>query len=354
LESISVAFDMTFPNRNGGGSGVYASRLLEALRKRSDVSVWEAEGPTRSGPVGTARWLLGGARKAIDARRPSLLHCPSFVAPWSAPVPVVVTVHDAAGSRYPADHPLEWRVYNRALMPGRLRAAARVIAGCEFSRREVIDAYGVPPERVVSIPYGVDARYFEPVSPANGDRGNLLFPGAPIGRKNLEAVLHCMAEASPGTELGTASLDITGARADSFPNHAKLIRALGIEARVNWLGQVPFDDMPRLVAGASAVVYPSLYEGFGFPPLEAMAVGTPVVASNRASLPEVLGDGALLVDPTDRRGLSEAIEAVLTRPELREELRDRGRRRAREFSWDRCAEMTREVYRDILREERAT
>jgi len=95
-------------------------------------------------------------------------------------------------------------------------------------------------------------------------------------------------------------------------------------------------------------VYPSLYEGFGLPPLEAMAVGTPVVASNRASLPEVLGDGALQVDPADGRALGQALEAALTRPELREDLRERGRRWARRFSWDRCAELTHDVYRDVL------
>src|SRR5205814_8036095 len=113
-----------------------------------------------------------------------------FVAPWSAPVPVVVTVHDAAARRYPGDHPLEWRVYDRSLLPGRLRAAARVLTGCEFSRREIIAAYGLRPERVIAIPYGVDPRFLE--APAAGPRreaGPMLFAGAPIGRKNLEAVL---------------------------------------------------------------------------------------------------------------------------------------------------------------------
>ena len=342
---------MTFPSRNGGGIGVYARRLVEALRKRDDVTVWEAAGPTRSGMVGSGRWLLRGARRALEARRPDVLHCPGFVAPWSVPVPFVVTVHDAAARRYPSDHPLEWRVYDLALTPRRLRAAARIIAVSEFARGEAIDAYGLRPERVVVVPEGLDPRYFEPIAGADEKPRSLLFPGAPIGRKNLQAVLHCMARASPDSELGRSSLDITGARAEDFRNLAALVRELGIEARVHWLGQVPSDDMPRLLAGASVVVYPSLYEGFGFPPLEAMAVGTPVVASNRASLPEVLGDAALQVDPTDRRALGEAIEAVLNRAEVREGLRERGRRWARRFSWDRCAEITREVYQVAMREE---
>jgi glycosyltransferase involved in cell wall biosynthesis len=351
LDPISVAFDMTFPNRHGGGTGVYARRLVEALRKRSDVCVWETEAPTRPGPVGTGRWLLSGARRALDAHRPALLHCPSFVAPWSAAVPFVVTVHDAAARRHPSDHPLEWRIYDRTLMPGRLRAAARIIAVSEFARREIVDVYGLRPERVVAVPHGVDPRYFDQVSGRDRGHSDLLFPGAPVGRKNLEAVLECMAHASAGSRLERASLAITGARAEEFPNHVRTIRSLGLGTRVRWLGKVPSDDMPRLLAGATVVVYPSLYEGFGLPPLEAMAVGTPVVASNRTSLPEVLGDAALQVDPTDRRALGEALEAVLARPEVREELRERGRSWARGFSWDRCAELTRDVYREVLREE---
>lgn len=350
MNTISVAFDMTFPNRHGGGTGVYARRLAEALRKRSDVSVSVIAGPGRSGPASTGRWLLDGARRALDAGRPALLHCPSFVAPWATPVPFVVTVHDAATRRFPADHPLEWRVYDRALMPGRLRAAARVITDSEFAGREVVDVYGVPPERVAVTPLGVDPMYLEPVAGPDEAGCDLLFPGAPIGRKNLEAVLDCMARASPDSRLGRATLAVSGATADGFPGHARLIRTLGLEARVRWLGRVPFADMPRLLASAAVVVYPSLYEGFGLPPLEAMAVGTPVVASDRASLPEVLGDAALRVDPTDRRALSEALEAALTRPDLREQLRERGRRRARAFSWDRCADLTLDVYRAVLEE----
>jgi len=147
--------------------------------------------------------------------------------------------------------------------------------------------------------------------------------------------------------LARISLDISGAREERFPAYSVLVRELGLKARVRWLGRVPSEDLPSLFARAAAVVYPSLYEGFGFPPLEAMAVGTPVVASDRGSLPEVLGDGALLVDPTDRRALGQALEAVLSRPEVRERLRTAGTKRARLYTWDKCAERTIDVYRDV-------
>jgi glycosyltransferase involved in cell wall biosynthesis len=345
---------MTFANRNQGGTGVYARSLFSALREREDVAAWVIAGPARSSPVGTARWLASGARKALKAKLPDLLHCPSFVVPWRISVPFVVTVHDAAARWAPTDHPLEWRMYDKVLMPARLREARAVITGSEFARREVAATYGLKPDRVVAIPYGLDSRYLMPQPPRQpGDvSGPLLFPGAPIGRKNLDAVLRCMAASLNGS-LGRVALEISGAREENFPAVAARIRALGLESRVRWLGQVPQDQMPQLIANASVVVYPSLYEGFGFPPLEAMAVGTPVVASDRGSLPEVLGSAALLIDPDDDRALSEALEAVLSRSELRERLSRAGHERASYFTWDKCAQRTCDLYRSVLAEFRA-
>src|SRR5579859_482258 len=128
---------MTFANRNRGGTLAYARSLFSEMRDRSDVTAWVIGGPQRSGFAGTMRWLLRGARRELGSRRPHVLHCPAFVAPWGVDVPMVVTVHDAATRRFPQDHPLEWRVYDRRILPGRLRTAARVITGSEFARREV-------------------------------------------------------------------------------------------------------------------------------------------------------------------------------------------------------------------------
>jgi glycosyltransferase involved in cell wall biosynthesis len=349
-QTMSVAFDMTFANRNQAGSGAYARALLAALRERDDLVAWVISGPKRSNFASTMRWLLRGGRRAIAERTPDILHCPSFVSPWAIGIPMVITVHDAAARHFPQDHPLEWRVYTNAVMPRRLRAAARVITGSEFGRREVIDAFRVEPDRVVSVPYGLDSRYlnYNHAHEADNRTGPLLFPGVPIGRKNLDAVLRCMAAAPEGSALSQVVLQVSGAREQDFPRYSGLVRSLGLAPRVRWLGQVPYGEMPGLFAAASAVVYPSLYEGFGFPPLEAMAVGTPVVASDRGSLPEVLDDSALMVDPTDLAALGEALEAVLTRPELRGRLRESGRRRAKMFTWDRCAERTIGVYKEVL------
>jgi glycosyltransferase involved in cell wall biosynthesis len=348
-----VAFDMTFADRNRGGTRVYARSLFASLRESDSVATWVISGPKKSGIAGTMEWLLRGARRAVMAKPPDILHCPSFVAPWRVPVPFVVTVHDAAGRRYPRDHPLEWRMYDRRFLGRRLRAAARVITGSEFARKEVVDVYRLRPDRVVVVPYGLDPRILSaPVAEVPAQEATILFPGAPVGRKNLEAILEVMASAGDGSALGRAQLEISGATEAQFPRQAERIESLGLRSRVRWLGHVPSEQMMQTIARAAVVAYPSLYEGFGFPPLEAMALGTPVVASNRGSLPEVLGDAALLVDPGDRRALSEALESALTRAELRDRLRQAGLVRARTFTWNRCAEQTQAVYRVVLRETR--
>ena len=243
---LSVAFDMTFANRNRGGSGAYARSLLASLRERNDILPWVISGPERSNFVGTIGWLVRGAHNALAEKPPDILHCPSFVAPWAINVPVVVTVHDAASKRFPGDHPLEWRVYTDAFMPRRLRAAACVITGSEFGRREVIEAFGLDPDHVVAVPYGLDSRFlnYSPSRPPTDGAGALLFPGAPIGRKNLESVLRCMAAANPNTSLGRVNLEISGARKEDFPAHSKLVHTLGLQSRVQWLGQAPAAEMP--------------------------------------------------------------------------------------------------------------
>jgi glycosyltransferase involved in cell wall biosynthesis len=339
---------MTFANRNRGGTLIYARSLFASLREREGVAAWVISGPSRPDFARTMAWLLQGARKAVSTKPPDILHCPSFVAPWRVGVPTVVTVHDAAGRRFPADHPLEWRMYDRGFLGRRLRGAARVITGTEFARKEVIDAYGLDRDRVVAVPYGLDKRYLtaEPDESPRHDAA-MLFPGAPIGRKNLDGVLRCMAAALGASALGRASLEISGSSADQFPQYVHLIESLGLGSRVRWLGQLTPDDMMQTTARAALVVYPSLYEGFGFPPLEAMALGTPVVASDRGSLPEVLGDAAILVDPTDDTALARALETVLTRPELRDRLRRAGLAHARTFTWAKCAELTYDVYRSV-------
>jgi glycosyltransferase involved in cell wall biosynthesis len=345
---MRIAIDMTFPSRNPAGSGVYATELLEELTRRDDVSVVTVAAPEGGGFPRTMRWLTMGARRAVAGSQ--LVHCPSFVAPWRLGLPFVLTVHDTSTEKYPEDHPLEWRTYTRRFLAERARAATRVITGTEHARREIIRDLGVPAEHVVVTPYGVAERFSRrsAVRTTPADPPQLLFPGAPTRRKNLELTLDAMAQAPPASAMGRARLAITGATSEGFPHHRERIKALGLERRVDWRGKVPAEAMPDLIEAADLVVYPSFHEGFGFPALEAMAAGTPVLASNASCLPEVLGDAAVLVDPTDVRSFIAAAESLLADSGLRRELIAKGKARAAQFTWRRCAELTTQVYRDAL------
>lgn len=339
---------MTFPNRNPAGSGVYASELLNELTRREDVSMAPVSAPQGGGFRGTMQWLTAGARTAVAGAQ--LAHCPSFVAPWRLGVPLVLTIHDTSTEKYPEDHPLEWRAYTRVFLAERARAAARVITGTEHARKEIIRDLRVPEERVVVTPYGVSERFANKNAARSepNDPALLLFPGAPTRRKNLELVLDAMSRAPRDTALARARLAITGGAAERFPHHRARIESRGLEKRVEWRGKVPSESMPGVIQSADLVVYPSFHEGFGFPALEAMAAGTPVLASNASCLPEVLGDAALLIDPTDVGGFIAAAEALLHNSDLRVQMIDKGKARSARFTWRRCAEQTVQVYRDAL------
>jgi glycosyltransferase involved in cell wall biosynthesis len=341
---LKIAYDMTFPNRNQAGTGVYARELLAELVRRDDVTM-TAVAAVGDGFPRTMRWMLGAAGHAsVDAQ---LVHCPAFVAPWRLGKPLVLTVHDTSTTRFREDLPPGWRAYTRLFLASRSRAALRVITGSEYSKREIARDSGVPADRIAVTPYGVAERFSKVERRAvMGDPPLLLFPGAPIRRKNLELVLRAMADAPAESALKRSRLAITGANADEFPDHRARIETLGLKDRVDWRGKLPAESMPQFIGAANLVVYPSWHEGFGFPALEAMAAGTPVVASDAACLPEVLGDGALLVDPTDVKAFTAAVEAVLTQDELRADLIAKGRARAARYTWKRCAELTADVYRE--------
>jgi alpha-1,3-rhamnosyl/mannosyltransferase len=336
---------MTLLQSNIGGSGAYARGLLEALRRRRDdvqVDVITAG----AGGAGTLSWMASGSRSAVRRLRPDVLHCPGFLLPFNPGAPMVVTIHDLSLGKMP-EGPLEWRAYYRLLFPQLVRGARAVITPTEVTRQDVIHSLRVSAERVTVTPYGVDPRFSADSKPAapSSDAPRILFSGPPIKRKNLDTALRALASAPADGLLQRARLLITGARGDDFPQYRRMITELGLTERVEWLGMVPFEDLPGLYASVDLFTYPSWLEGFGFPPLEAMAAGTPVVASNASCLPEVLDDAALLVDPADHAALAAAMESVLRDPVLRRRLVEAGRARARTFNWDRCADLTLAVYR---------
>jgi glycosyltransferase involved in cell wall biosynthesis len=268
----------------------------------------------------------------------------------------VVTIHDLT----PLDHP-EWMSRRFAawyayMLPRLARRAARVITDSEFTRRRIVERLGVAGERVVAIPIGVDPSFRpEAVTGSGALRTRVDVPAGPyvlfVGsiepRKNLPRLLEAWRKALPAMP-GDVSLVIAGARGGEhiFARHS----TGPLPDRVVLAGHVADELLPGLYAGAMAFAYPSLYEGFGLPPLEAMASGVPVLAGNGTAMPEVVADAGLLVDPLDVEAITDALVRLTTDAGLRETLRARGLDRARTFTWDRTAAAIREVLEQAVTE----
>jgi glycosyltransferase involved in cell wall biosynthesis len=266
-------------------------------------------------------------------RGPRLIYCPANLAPIASRRNVVV-IHDVAALHEPEWYSRSYAGYQRVVLPLLARRARLVITVSEFSRGDIVSALGVPADRVRVVPNGVDGRFSpeadpEPARRAFGlQRPYALVVGTRIARKNLAALSGAAARLrEEGVELVAAGSGRGYMRA-------------GPGLAIRELGYVPEELLPGLYRGAAVLAMPSLYEGFGLPCIEAMASGTPVVAADRGALPEVCGDAALLVDPTDAAALADALLAVVKDDPLAERLARAGLERAGRYSWDRTAELT--------------
>jgi glycosyltransferase involved in cell wall biosynthesis len=298
------------------------------------------------------------ARLNMDAwiRGGDVFHATDHLLPPLRRSKLVFTVHDLIYLFYPQYHlPLN-RWYLTLMMPRFLRRADAIIAVSENTRRDVARLLKIPAERMTVIYEGVSAAYSPALPPHEVARVRaryglperyLLFLGTLEPRKNLGALLAAYhALLARGVPL--PRLVIAGRKGWLFEPIFERVRALGLAEQVCFTDWVPEADAPPLLAGAEAFVYPSVYEGFGLPPLEAMACGTPVITSTASSLPEIAGDAALLVAPDDTAGLAQAIERVLSDAALRADLRARGLARAAQFTWEAAARQTLAVYHQVL------
>jgi glycosyltransferase involved in cell wall biosynthesis len=286
-------------------------------------------------------------------RPPDLLFVPAHVLPIVHPRRSVVTVHDLGYLYYPEAHRLLDRLYLDLSTRYNARAATHLIADSSATQRDLIERYGTKPDKITVIYPGYDKATFQPVRDEEaieavkakydiaGDY--ILFVGTLQPRKNLTRLI----EAYWKLEAGSWKLVIAGKKGWLYEEIFQQVERLGLAGRVVFTDYVPEGDLPTLLSGARLFVFPSLYEGFGLPVLEAMACGTPVVCSNTSSLPEVAGDAAVLVDPLDVKGLAMAMERVLSDEELRAGLIEHGFEQARKFSWERCARQTLTVLENV-------
>jgi alpha-1,3-rhamnosyl/mannosyltransferase len=305
-------------------------------------------------PPSNLGWTLIGLPRAAARAGVDLVHAPAYTAPFWSGVPVVVTVHDVSYELHPEWYPYRRDKARRAFYRWSARTATRILTVSAFSVSEISAAYGIPADRVTVTPLGVAPAFgADPAVPDRLPRGVsqpfLLHVGDLHARRNLALVVEAMLAArrrSPA--LRTLSLVLAGVDRGL----GRALRAIAVAAdapdAVVQLGEIDERELRALYRGASALVYPSLYEGFGLPLIEAMASGTPVIASRAASIPEVVGDAGMLLDPRDVPAWTDAIAGVLGDPERQARMRVAGRARAAEFTWERTARLTLDVYHRAL------
>ncbi len=368
---MHIAIDAHSVGTGLAGNESYITNLIEALAEidttnRYTLYVTKREAVERF----SNRWPHFSVRRTLPHtplvripltlvaelhRHPvDLLHV-QYTAPPFAPCTVVATIHDLSFEHLPHTFKRRSRMQLRLTVRRTARTATHIITSSEYSRRDIIETYKIGPHRVSTTPLAAPA-HFAPVTDEKelkrvrslyrleGDY--ILAVGSIQPRKNLIRLIAAYADlrrTRPHAKL--PRLVLVGKRAWLFEETLRAIEDQGIASDVIFTGYVPESDLPALYSGALCFVYPSYFEGFGLPPLEAMSCGAAVVAGDRTSLPEVVGDAGLLVDPFDTEAIAGAIARLIDDEDLRALLSARGLARARRFDWRETARLTLEVYR---------
>ena len=327
---MNLGYDVAPLVLDNAGTARYVRGVLQELRARDDVAVRELTwggGGRLTAVARDALWYPLGL--PLAARKLDVLHCTTFRAPLRASPPVVVTVHDLAIVRFPELFTTWTRLYARTLLLRVLRSATRVLAVSEFTRRDVHELARVPLDRIDVAPNAADGQVFRPDGPA-AEGEYVLAVGTLEPRKNLPRIVE--ATAALGLELRVAGARGWGEVALDAP-HVRL------------LGRPSDAELAELMRGSLCLAYPSLWEGFGIPVLEAMLCGTPVVTSEDSAMAEVAAGAAVLVEPTEPGSIAAGIRDAIER---RDELRAAGFARAQRYSWSRTADAVVECYRRAL------
>jgi glycosyltransferase involved in cell wall biosynthesis len=288
----------------------------------------------------------------------ALVHEPHYVLPPLTRCRSVVTIHDCIHLMFPQYLPSRLaHVYARGAMWTATRQAERILTVSEASRRDILRFFDIPAEKVQVVHNAIDDRFLTPPDEATTERVRqryqldhpfVLYVGNIKPHKNIERLIDAFGRARPDGPAGL-KLVIIGDEVSKYPTLRQGVHRHKLDKHVRFLGFQPQETLASFYQLAGAFVFPSLYEGFGLPPLEAMACGTPVITSNVSSMPEVAGDAAVLVDPYDVDALAQAMVRVFADQTLRDTLIARGHARARQFSWADSVARIHAVYMDLLR-----
>jgi glycosyltransferase involved in cell wall biosynthesis len=293
---------------------------------------------------------------ACRSERVDLLHCPKSAIPYFSPCPVVVTLHDLIPLKHPETEKFAAQLYWRLQIPIAARRSSFIITDSEHARREIMESFGCPPEKVQAIMLGFNPLMTHARTVAEGEgvrqkyglpTDYLLYVGTIQPRKNLDTLIQAFHQLkSSGPFAG--KLVIVGRKGWLYEQLFVRIKELGLESEIIFTGFVPDEELPYIYDSAKAFLYLSLFEGFGLPPLEAMACGVPVITSNTTSIPEVVGDAGITVSPTDVDAVVLALKQVLADPLLAAKMQESGRNRARLFSWESAARETLVTYGRVV------
>ena len=372
---MRIAIDAHSIGTRLGGNESYATNLIEALARIDSVNHYTLYVTTAEA---VERYHQRWSNFFVRSTRPhtpliripltlsaelrknpvDVLHV-QFTAPPFCPCPVVVSVHDLSFEHLPHTFHRRSRTQLRLTVRHSVRRAARVLTLSEHTRNDLIETYGIDRPNVEVIPIAASPK-FKPIADDKElrrvrhnyriDSDYILSVGSIQPRKNLVRLVR--AYSLLRTRLGAGKLPklvFVGKRAWLYDETLRALDDAALGDSVILTGYVPESDLPALYSGATCFVYPSIFEGFGLPPLEAMQCGAPVVIGNQTSLPEVVGDAALAVDPFDVEAIARAIEELLNKPALRDELRVKGLARAKMFDWQETARRTLGVYEQVAK-----
>ncbi len=366
--ALNLAVDGRAVVGQPSGIGVYLNAVLRGLADKSDVtSVVMAHAPLSGLPDDLAVtrsvessfsgvwWQQTTLSQQLAKHQCNALWSPVFTLPWNPGVPSVITVHDMTPWIYPGSHRLKVLASIRPLFARSARLAKRIITPSAHAASDLIDRHPALKRKVRVIAHGVDPA-FQPASDEQIaatrqqlglEDGYLLFGGTIEPRKNLDSVLDVWQPLfEQGQALPLVIVGPVGWKSQSTVKRMDELRGRGL----HYLGALPRPEQVATFQAATTLVFPSLYEGFGFPALEAMACGVPVISSNRSSLPEVVADAGILVDPTDRTELGSAVRRILTNHSLAQDLGQRGLEQSRKFTWARSVDQHLEVFRETAAE----
>jgi len=356
-----AGFDGSSLTQGLSGVGYYTSRLLSGLAARLGRSGLQELVVLSNGPVPVpeapgvrlvesrwpvrAAWMELAVARALRDARAHVAHFTNYTAPLRLQLPYVVTVHDMSLALLPWCYTWKMRLIVPRVLPRVARRARIVLTPSAATRDDVVRLLRIDPGRVRVIPHAAP-RGFDPPDPSVEPPGPpyFLFVGNLEPRKNLARALRAFARIA--SSLPEHRFVVAGAPGWKYEDVMREAARPDLAGRVELRGYVPEDELPALYRNATAFVYPSLYEGFGMPVIEAMACGTPVLTSNVAALPELADGAAVLVDPLDEAALAEAMHALGTDRTLRRRLREAGPARAAQYSWERTCDLTLEAYRE--------